>query len=107
MGQKTRLHFSANYTNFSGSSNINDAENLNTSISGTSIAAGVEHSLSNKTKFLGDVGYDLEFKGVRVGGGVLFGWETFRLKLGIQYFAPKGYSGYVFPYVGLWWRFNA
>lgn len=106
VGPKSRLHLSANYTNFSSSGDIGDAEELNTSISGTSVAAGLEHSLSNKTKFIGDLGYDLEFKGVRVGAGVLWGWETFRLKLGLQYFAPKDYDGYVFPYVGLWWRFR-
>ncbi len=106
MGAKTRLHLSANYTNFSGSSSIDDAGELNASVSGTSVAAGLEHSVSNKTKFVGDVGYDLEFDGVRVGGGVLWGWESFRLKLGLQYFAPKDYDAYILPYVGLWWRFN-
>ncbi|MFZ1729097.1 MAG: hypothetical protein WBQ23_06985 [Bacteroidota bacterium] len=106
MGPKTRLHLAANYTDFSGSASIDDTEELNASVSGTSLAAGLEHSVSNKTKFVGDVGYDLKFEGVRIGGGVLWGWETFRLKLGLQYFAPKGYNAYVLPYVGLWWRFN-
>jgi hypothetical protein len=106
LASKTRMHLSANYSNISGDADIDDADDLSASISGTSVAAGVEHSLSNKTKFVGDLGYDVEFEGVRVGGGVLWGWETFRLKLGLQYFAPKGFSGYVFPYVGLWWRFR-
>lgn len=106
LAEKTRMHLSANYTNFSGDGDVEDADDLFASLSGTSVAAGIEHSLSNKTKFVGDLGYDVEFEGVRVGGGVLWGWETFHLKLGLQYFAPKGFGGYVFPYVNLWWRFR-
>jgi hypothetical protein len=106
MGEKTRLHLAANYTNFASDASVDDADDLTASVSGTSLAAGLEHSVSNRTKFVGDVGYDLEFEGLRVGGGALFGWETFRLKLGVQYFSPKGFKGYVFPYVGLWWRFR-
>jgi hypothetical protein len=106
LSPKTRMHLAANYSHFESEANIDDAADLNASVSGTSVAAGVEHSLSNKTKFLADLGYDIELEGLRLGGGVLWGWETFRLKLGLQYFAPKGYSGYVFPYVGLWWRFR-
>ncbi len=83
-----------------------DAEQLNASASGTSVSAGLEHSVSNKTKFVGDLGYDIEFEGIRVGGGALWGWDSFRLKLGVQYFAPKGYKGLVLPYIGLWWRFD-
>lgn len=106
VGQKTRMHLGANYSSISGDVDIDDAEDLSASVSGTSVSAGIEHSLSNKTKILGDAGYDIEFEGMRVGAGVLWGWETFRLKLGLQYFAPKGYDGYVFPWVGLWWRFR-
>lgn len=106
VGPKTRMHFSANYTNFSGDAKVGDAKDLIASVSGTTVAAGVEHSLSNKTKFVGDLGYDVEFEGVRAGGGVLWAWESFHLKLGLQYFAPKGYSGLVLPYVNLWWRFR-
>ncbi|MBR9974279.1 MAG: hypothetical protein KFF77_01740 [Bacteroidetes bacterium] len=106
IASKTRMHLGANFTIFEGDGEIGEAEDLNASVTGTSVAAGIEHSLSNKTKFVGDVGYDIEFEGVRVGGGVLWGWEIFRLKLGLQYFSPKGYDGYIFPYVGLWWRFR-
>ena len=105
IGPKTRMHFTGNYSYFEGESDIEDAE-AEAATSGTSLAAGVEHSLSNKTKFVGDVGYDLTFEGLRFGGGVLWGWEVFRLKLGLQYFAPSGVDGLVFPYVGLWWRFD-
>lgn len=105
IGPRTRMHFAGNYSHFSGDVDIEDAD-LEASTAGTSLSAGVEHSISNKTKFLGDVGYDLQFEGVRIGGGVLWGWEVFRLKLGLQYFAPKDFDGFVFPYIGLWWRFD-
>ena len=105
IGPVSRMHLSANYTYFSGSVNIDDAEASSTS-SGTSLTAGVEHSISNKTKFVGDLGYDIDFEGIRAGGGVLWGWDSFRLKLGLQYFAPKGTDGFVLPYIGLWWRFD-
>jgi len=105
IGPVTRMHLSANYTNFSSTANIDDAE-ASASVSGTSLTAGVEHSISNKTKFVGDLGYDLDFEGIRVGGGVLWGWDSFRLKLGLQYFAPKDVGGLVLPYIGLWWRFD-
>ena len=106
IASKTRMHLGANFALIDGDADIDDAETLNASVSGTSVSAGIEHSLSNKTKFVGDVGYDVEFEGLRLGGGVLWGWETFRLKLGLQYFSPKGYNALVLPYVGLWWRFR-
>jgi hypothetical protein len=106
VGPSTRLHLSANYTNFSSDVSIDDVEASATS-AGTSVSGGIEHSLSNKTKFVGDLAYDLDFEGIRVGGGVLWGWETFRLKLGLQYFTPKNIGGLVLPYIGLWWRFDA
>jgi len=75
--------------------------------SGTGVYLGVEHSRSNRTKFLFDFGYDATFKGVRGGGAVLFGWSTFRLKLGLSYFAAGDGDGFFFPIVGLLWRFKA
>ena len=106
LSTKTRMHLAANFTHFEGDSDIDDADELNASLSGTTVSAGLEHSLSNKTKFVGDLGYDVDFEGVRVGGGVVWAWETFHLKLGLQYFAPKGYDGLVLPYVNLWWCFR-
>jgi len=99
------MHFSANYSYFDSDFSVDDVE-AEAATSGTSVAVGIEHGLSNKTKFVGDVGYDLDFEGLRVGGGVLWGWEVFRLKLGLQYFSPKGVGGLVLPYIGLWWRFD-
>jgi len=75
------------------------------SSTGTTIFAGIEQSYSSKTKFVADVGYDTTFEGARIGGGVLFGWDTFRLKLGVSYFTAG--DGFTFPLVGLWWRFKA
>ncbi|MDT8323377.1 MAG: hypothetical protein RRA94_04625 [Bacteroidota bacterium] len=105
IGEKTRMHFSGNYSYFESDIDIDEAE-AEASTSGTSLAVGIEHSLSQKTKFVGDVGYDIDFEGLRFGGGVLWGWEVFRLKLGLQYFSPKGVGGLVLPYIGLWWRFD-
>jgi hypothetical protein len=105
VGPKTRMHFSGNYTYFDSDVSVDDVE-AEASSSGTSFAVGVEHSLSQKTKFLGDVGYDVDFEGIRFGGGVLWGWEVFRLKLGLIYFSPKGVGGLVLPYISLWWRFD-
>jgi hypothetical protein len=73
--------------------------------SGTGVYVGIEHSRTNRTKFLADIGYDATYDGVRAGGAVLFGWTTFRLKFGLSYFAAG--DGFFFPIIGLWWRFEA
>ncbi|MCK5077110.1 MAG: hypothetical protein KAR38_12075 [Calditrichia bacterium] len=106
LNEKTRLHISGHYSHFSSDENIEDAE-ANSSSSGTSGAIGLEHSISKKTKFLGEGGYDFTFKGVRVGGTFLWGWEHFRLKLGVNYFKPESSSeGFTFPHIGIYWRFK-
>ncbi|MCP4157313.1 MAG: hypothetical protein GY757_56910 [bacterium] len=102
---KTKMHFTGQYSHFSGSEDIADATAKATS-NGTSVTVGIEHSFSNKTKFLAETGYDLTFKGFRVGGAVLWGWKKFRLKLGINYFSPEGTDGFILPLVSLWWRFK-
>jgi len=49
----------------------------------------------------------MTFDGFRVGGGVLFGWDTFRIKLGVKYYNPEGEAkNFTFPVIGLWWRFT-
>jgi hypothetical protein len=68
---------------------------------------GFDHDISYKTKLLAEYGYDFTFKGMRYGGGVLFGWENFRLKMGVSYFGPaNSRNGYTWPIIGLWWRFK-
>lgn len=104
MGENTKLHIGGQYSSFSGDEDIEDAE-VESSSSGTSVFVGIENSFSNKTKFLAEGGYDITFEGFRFGGGVLFGWEKFRLKLGVNYFKPKDSEGFTFPVIGLWWRF--
>ena len=77
------------------------------SSSGTEVLGGIEYSISHKTRLLAEGGYDLTFEGMRLGGAVLFGWEKFRLKLGVSYFEPKNTpGGFTLPIIGLWWRFN-
>ncbi|MFQ5485286.1 MAG: hypothetical protein ACE5DO_08135, partial [Desulfobacterales bacterium] len=104
IGENTLLHLSGKLSFFSSDSDIDDAD-AESSSSGTSVFAGLEYSFSKKTKFLADVGYDITFEGLRLGGGVLFGWEKFRLKLGGGYFDPEGMDSITFLVIGLWWRF--
>jgi hypothetical protein len=104
LSENTTLHLGGQYSYFSSDADIEDAE-AEASSSGTSVFAGLEYSMTHKTKFLVETGYDLTFEGMRLGGGVLFGWEKFRLKLGVSYFKPEGTDGFTFPHIGLWWRF--
>lgn len=105
LSRDTTLHLGGQYSYFSGEAEIDDAEASAIS-TGTSVYLGIQHSLSNRTKFLAETGYDITFNGLRVGGAVLFGWEKFRLKLGVNYFNPENTGGYIFPVIGLWWRFD-
>lgn len=103
---KLTFHLSGRYSHFDSHADIDDYE-AEYSTSGTMLMTGLEYSLSNRTKFMGDVGYDFSFDGYRLGGGVLLGWEKFRLKLGVNYYNPESASGgYTVPVIGLWWRFN-
>ncbi|MCU0612986.1 MAG: hypothetical protein MUE60_14515 [Candidatus Eisenbacteria bacterium] len=101
----TLLHAGARYSYFS-SEEDNDIEDVDATATaeGTSVFGGIEYSMSNRTKFVADGGYDIDFEGTRFGGGVIFGWTTFRLKLGVSYFTAG--DGFVFPNIGLWWRFK-
>ena len=106
LGQSTRLHMGARYSYFSNSINIEEAKAVGTS-KGTSAFFGVEQSISNKTKFLAEAGYDLTFNGFRFGSAFLFGWKSFRLKLGVNYFKPEGTGNFIWPSIGLCWRFDS
>jgi hypothetical protein len=105
VGTNTLLHLGGSYSVFTSDKDIEDAK-VESSSSGTSLYTGLEYSFSHKTKFLAEGGYDITFEGFRVGGGVLFGWTKFRLKLGVNYFKPKDVSVFTFPVIGLWWRFE-
>ena len=106
MGPKTNLHVGGEYYLFTEDFDIEDID-VESSVSGSRIFAGLEQSLSEKTKFLFEGGYDIDFEGLMLGGAVLFGWEKFRLKLGVSYFNPKeAESGFALPVIGLWWRFK-
>ena len=103
MSEHTMCHVGARYVDFNSDAHDEDDIDLDGSLSGSSIFAGLEHSLSNRTKFLADAGYDHTFDGYRFGGGVLFGWSKFRLKLGVSYFTAG--DGFVWPNIGFRWRF--
>lgn len=105
VGRDTFLHIGGQYSTFSGDEDIEDAVATATS-TGTSLSLGIEHCFSNRTKFLAETGYDATFEGFRFGGAVLWGWKSFRLKLGGKYFKPKGTEGFISPVISLWWRFN-
>ncbi|OGF58598.1 MAG: hypothetical protein A2Y62_07965 [Candidatus Fischerbacteria bacterium RBG_13_37_8] len=105
VSDKLFLHLSGQYSHFSAGIDTDDVE-TSFFTRGTSFNTGLEYCLSNRTKFLTEAGYDATFNGMRFGGAVLFGWDAFRLKLGVQYYNPEGSGGYTMPVIGLWWRFN-
>ena len=104
-GENTTMHFGGKFASFSGDSDVNDAEPEAT-IDGTAFSGGLNYDWSNKTKFLAEAGYDITFKGPKIGGAVLWGWEKFRLKLGVSYYDPEGDVSFALPIIGLWWRFD-
>ena len=104
-GPNTLLHVAGKYSIISGDGEIEDAE-IKETASGTRVYGGLEHGFSNRTKFLAEIGYDFTFEGITLGGAVLFGWNHFRLKLGVQFYNPEGTSGFTLPVIGLWWRFK-
>jgi hypothetical protein len=106
IGSKTLLHIGGQYVSFSSDANIDDAE-IESTTDGTRLFLGLEQSISNKTKFLVEGGYDIDFEGFTIGGAVLFGWKSFRLKLGVTIYNPKDFETFTLPIIGLWWRFNA
>jgi len=106
IGEATRLHLAVNLASFENESEIKDTE-TQAYYRGSSLDGGIEYSFSNRTKFLGEAGYDFTFEGIRFAGAVLWGWKTFRLKLGMDYYNPQGVKkAYLSPQIGLWWRFN-
>jgi hypothetical protein len=104
------FHLGGQYSYNSTDFEVEDAEITSSAASGTNVYLGLEKDISPRTKILGEAGYDITYEGLRVGGGFLIGWDKFRLKLGIQHFSGSiGTSDYnfVFPIIGLWWRFMA
>ncbi len=101
----TTFHLEGKLSSFGGDVDI-DLADPEASIDGSAVSAGLEYSWSNKTKFLTEGGYDLTFEAPKFGGAVLWGWEKFRLKLGVSYYAPEGADPFTLPVVGLWWRFD-
>lgn len=108
VGEDTKLHLGARYSIFSTEDEDDDVEDveIGPTTEGTTIFSGIEYSVSHKTKFLAEGGYDVTFEGLRIGGAVLFGWTTFRLKLGVNIFSPKDGDSFTWPVIGVWWRFK-
>jgi hypothetical protein len=104
--ERLNIHLLGRLSEFSSKGDMEDVE-LEGYLSGTTLMAGLEYSLSRRMKFLAEAGYDATFNGFHLGSAVLFGWDTFRLKLGVNYFRPEHYHpGVTLPVIGLWWRFR-
>lgn len=97
LDETNKLHYNIQFTYFSA--DIGDESTG--SVSGTSFSAGWESQLNNRTIAMAEAGYDFSFNSLRLGGGVLFGGDSFRLKLGAMLLPD------VFPVLGLWWRFQS
>ena len=69
------------------------------------LSLGMDYNITKKTKLLSETGYDFAHNGYYVSSGVLFGWEEFRLKLGIGYYQPNLVYMGSYP-VGFWFRFK-
>lgn len=105
ISSKLNVHF-AGQVSISTGKEEDDKEEIKSTFKGTSIYTGMDYNLSNITKLLSDVGYDFNYKGIRLGGGVLFGWKEFRLMFGLTYYkSPTVHTGYTYP-LGLWFRFK-
>lgn len=107
VGEQTNLHLTGQFSFFGGEEDVANAE-ANFTSTGTSVFAGLEMGLSNRTHFLLESAYDITFEGFRMGGAILFGWEMFRLKLGVSYYKPESLDTPItWPIITLWWRFRA
>ena len=103
LSPKTRFHLSLGLAIF-GNDDIKNATPQR-QWRGAGIDAGLEYSYSNRSKFLAEGGYDFTFEGPRIGGAALWGWNTFRLKLGVDYYKPQGLThAFWSPIIGFWWR---
>jgi hypothetical protein len=106
ISENTTFHLAGKYSYFTLDEKLDDFQPQSSS-SGTQIMGGLDYNISYRTKLLMEAGYDLTFEGMRVGGAVLFGWDTFRLKLGVSYYQPRDVpEGFALPIIGLWWRFD-
>jgi opacity protein-like surface antigen len=99
------LHLSGQLSSFSSDVDLED-DPIWEHLRGTSLIAGLEYSVSHRSKILAEAGYDATFRGPRLAGAVLFGWETFRLKLGVTWIRLEGICDFAMPIIGLWWRFK-
>jgi hypothetical protein len=104
--ERWNIHVMGRLSKFAGYEEIQGVEVLGY-ITGTTLMAGLDYSLSRRMKLLAEAGYDASFKIVHLSSAVLFGWNSFRLKLGVNYFRPENYHpGITLPVIGLWWRFR-
>ncbi|HUU06771.1 MAG TPA: caspase family protein [Patescibacteria group bacterium] len=103
ISNRVTLHFSGRYSFFSDRARVRQAD-FSTKSKGSSVMAGLEFSLSNRTKLLYDVGYDTTYDMFRSGAALLFGRTHFRIKLGFQLFRNGHGQDSSKLLVGMWWR---
>jgi len=101
VNDRLTFHLSRQWLLFS--SDLDDVEDaVREQVRGTSLMLGLEYDVSPRTKMLAEAGYDATFRGPRLGGAVLFGWEIFRLKLGVTWIRLEGGCHFAMPVIGLW-----
>ena len=103
IGSKTTMHLSGQYNHVFSGSEEREVEK-DWAVTATSIYSGLDYNLSEELKLLSEIGYDFTFKGYRIGGGLLFGWNDLRFRLAVSYYSPLN-NGNEFQYpAGLWSR---
>ncbi|MCD4817498.1 MAG: hypothetical protein K8S23_02255 [Candidatus Cloacimonetes bacterium] len=107
INQKVSWHISGQY-NAILSGNNEDFENVMAGVfsKGSRNAIGFEYSASNRTKIVTEAIYDYTLEGFRAGGAFVWGWNSFRLKLGLISFKYRNTESYYYPHINFWWRFN-
>ena len=105
--EKTKLHLSGQYSMYwnNNEADIRDAEPSWIS-QGSYTALGMDINVTNRTKFVGELAYDFTYEGTRAGCAVLWGWEKFRLKFGINSYTYDSNYNFILPAFNIWWRFD-
>ncbi len=92
----TKFHVTGQYTDFSA----DVGDEITGNLTGSSVTGGFETNMGDRANFLAEATYSMTYEELFAGAGLLFGWDTFRLKLGAQ-LTPR-----TWPVIGLWWRFD-
>jgi hypothetical protein len=106
LDENTYIHFAGRFDLF-GSDESGDKMRIGISEDQLIFMAGIEQTISRRTKLLFESGYLVGDPGIQIGVGILLRWTHFRLKLGVGYYNSQGErNGFTLPVIGIWWRFN-